>query len=135
MALLLPDNLCYFGFRDPSHEFTTEKLKEHLLGRNLQVTEDEEILNVRWGKSGPTLFVKIVRGTIIEAMLRGYVRRRKGLNSWITGCDSAVQISFDSLDEVLDEINTLIEVQETVQQVTQGIGFNSWNAEMWVPRK
>jgi hypothetical protein len=133
MALLLPTNLCLFGFRDPSSEFTTVKLKECLLARNLQVTQEEEMLQVRWGKSGPTFFVKIVRGTIIETMLRGHVKRRKKLNSWITGCDAAVEISFDDLDEVLDEINTLIKVQSTIQQATQGIGFNSWNFKMWPP--
>ena len=45
-------------------------------------------------------------------------------------CDARFEISFDSLDEVLDEINTLMEVQGTLQDASRGILFLPWNGEL-----
>jgi hypothetical protein len=51
----------------------------------------------------------------------------------LAGCDARFEIAFDSLDEVLDEINTLIEVQATLQDDTQGFLFNTWNGQLSGP--
>jgi len=45
------------------------------------------------------------------------------------------EIGIADLDEVLDEINTLIEVQCTLQDATSGYLFNSWNGEVSGPEK
>ena len=39
------------------------------------------------------------------------------------------------LDTALDEINTLIEVQCTLQDATAGYLFNSWNGKLSAPEK
>jgi hypothetical protein len=44
-----------------------------------------------------------------------------------------VIITFHDLEEVLDEINTLNQVQWAIQGATRGLGYNSWNQAMWGP--
>ena len=48
-------------------------------------------------------------------------------------CDGYVEIKFESLDEVLDEINTLIVVQTALQQATGGLLYRSWNQSFFGP--
>ncbi len=42
-------------------------------------------------------------------------------------CDARFEIAIDDLDAVLDEINTLIEVQSVLGDLTGGFVFNTWN--------
>jgi hypothetical protein len=42
-------------------------------------------------------------------------------------CEVRYEILLDDLDGVLHEINTLIEVQATLQDATEGFLFNTWN--------
>lgn len=44
-----------------------------------------------------------------------------------------IEILIDDLDGVLDEINTLIEVQGTLQDVTRGFLFNTRNCVLSGP--
>jgi hypothetical protein len=48
-------------------------------------------------------------------------------------CDARFEVLIDDLDEVLNEINTLIEVQLTLQDAAGGFLFNTWNGELAVP--
>jgi hypothetical protein len=41
--------------------------------------------------------------------------------------DARFEVSFEDLDEALDEINTMIEVQVGLQEVCDGILFLTWN--------
>jgi hypothetical protein len=133
VALLLPPNWCLFFFRDPQAEFTTARLKDCLEEEGLVVSGDEEPLRVRRKVGGPELFVSIHRGTVAETMARGVVGRRRKHRTLIPGCDAHVRITFHDLEEVLDEINTLNQVQWAVQAGTRGLGYNSWNQAMWGP--
>jgi hypothetical protein len=45
----------------------------------------------------------------------------------IPGCDTEILIELSNVEEVLDEINTLIEVQATLQAATGGLMYLSWN--------
>lgn len=47
--------------------------------------------------------------------------------------DTRFEIVFDDLEEVLDEANTLIEVQIALQNATGGFLFNSWNGQLIAP--
>lgn len=47
--------------------------------------------------------------------------------SRLKNCDARFEILFDDLSEVLDEINTPIDIQLTLQDTTEGIVFTSWN--------
>ncbi len=133
VALLLPPNWCLFFFRDPRAEFTTARLKDCLLAEGLTVSGDDEPLRVRGNEAGPELFVSIHRGSVAETIARGVVGKRRKHRTLIPGCDAYVQITFHDLEEVLDEINTLNQVQWAVQAATRGLGYNSWNQAMWGP--
>jgi hypothetical protein len=133
VALILPPNWCLFFFRDPRVEFTTARLKECLREAGLSVLGDEEPLRVRWVGEGPELFVSIHRGSVAETIARGVVGKRRKHRTLIPGCDAYVMITFHDLEEVLDEINTLNQVQWAVQAATRGLGYNSWNQAMWGP--
>jgi hypothetical protein len=47
--------------------------------------------------------------------------------------DAYIEIKFEDLDEVLYEINTLIQVQITLQETTRGLMYCSWNQTFSVP--
>jgi len=48
-------------------------------------------------------------------------------------CDARFEILIDDLDAALDEINTLIEVQLTLQHPINGFLFNTWNGQLSGP--
>ena len=50
-------------------------------------------------------------------------------------CEVRYEILIDDLDGVLDEINTLIDVQATLQDATDGYLFNTWNGALHGPEK
>lgn len=47
--------------------------------------------------------------------------------SRLKNCDAHFEISFANLSEVLDEVNTLIDIQIVLQDAAEGIVFTSWN--------
>lgn len=62
---------------------------------------------------------EIGRGTEFEAAMRE--------------CDARFEIGIDDLAEALDEINTLIEVQGTLQDATRGFLYPTWNQNLSGP--
>lgn len=51
----------------------------------------------------------------------------------LAACRWRFEVSFDDLDEVLDETNTLFEVQATLQDLTTGYVVNAWNGALTLP--
>lgn len=51
----------------------------------------------------------------------------------LSKCDSRFEVLIDDLDSALDEINTLIDIQATLQGATKGFMFNCWNGELSPP--
>lgn len=50
-------------------------------------------------------------------------------------CDARFEVSFDSLDEVLQEYTTLQMVEEVLQEVSQGFLFLTWNGNLLPPER
>jgi hypothetical protein len=48
-------------------------------------------------------------------------------------CDARFEVSFESLDAALDEINTMIEIQVALQEACNGYQFLSWNGNLSGP--
>jgi hypothetical protein len=126
MALMLPPNWCLIFFRDPEAEFTSTRLKQVLTSTRLTVTGDEQPFAVRW-HNGPTLSVSVQRGSYVETMIRGLVGQRRKHRTLSPGCDTEIRIELPDVETVLDEINTLIEVQCLLQTATRGLMYLSWN--------
>jgi hypothetical protein len=108
-----------------------EQVQAPLAAGGMTVTRDGDLLRVRWGK-GPELRVRHVQGERIrlDAVQKG---RGSPLEPLMRTLDSAFEISFDSLDAVLAESNTLIEVQGVLQRITEGVTTRSWNDELSGP--
>jgi hypothetical protein len=126
VALLLPPNWCLIFFRDAEAQFTPAQLKQLLQNRGLTVSGKPEPFTVQW-HDGPKLFVSIEWGRYIVPIIRGLVGRRRKHRTPIAGCDTQVKIELSDVEAVLDEINTLIEVQGTIQDATRGLMYMSWN--------
>jgi hypothetical protein len=126
MVLILAPNICLLFFRDPEAKFTPERLKQVLGNRGATVTGDIQPFAVRWG-GGPTVYASITRGEFVETIALRLMGRGRKYRDLIAGCDTQIEITFHNLDEVLDEINTLIEVQATLQDATGGLLYRSWN--------
>jgi hypothetical protein len=48
-------------------------------------------------------------------------------------CDARFEVSFASLDEALDEINTMMEVQVALQEACGGFLYLPWNGNLAAP--
>jgi hypothetical protein len=132
MALILPPNWCLVFFRDPESKFTSAQVKKILEGRGLTVTGTAEPFSIQW-EDGPTLSASIQRGKSIETVLRGLVGRSRKYAQLVPGCDAQITIVLSNVVAVLDEINTLIELQATLQDATQGLMYTSWNQKFSAP--
>ena len=127
MAFFIHPNLCLLFFRDREGKFTPERLKQVLEDEGVTVTGEKQPFALRWG-DGPTLYASMERGKVAEILasrlMDGRDQEHRGL---IAGCDAYIEVAFESLDEVLEEINTLIVVQGALQQATGGLMCRSWN--------
>lgn len=126
MALVLPPNWCLLFFPDPEEKFTTARLKQVLAEHGFEVHADEQPFEIHFG-DGLCLAVSMRRGSHVETMVRGLVGKRRKHRLLIPGCDTEVKIELSDVEAVLDEINTLIEVQAALQEATQGLMYMSWN--------
>lgn len=96
----------------------------------LDVEEAGACWRVRWD-DGPLLRVGLSAAPQVAAQASAL--GEGGAVPGIGACDVRFEIAIDDLDEALDEANTLIEVQATLQGLTGGYLFNSWNAELLPP--
>lgn len=106
--------------------FTLADAAQQLKG--LVIAEDEHRLTVRWADDGPLMWVAHATGPQVAAdsdelaQLHGEPE--------LAGHGSRYEVTFEDLDEVLQEINTLIEVQLNLQELTGGYVARSWNGEI-----
>ena len=100
------------------------------LPKSMEIQRDGECLVVRWG-SGPELVIGLSaeEHVPIEA---AEVAEDHGLPE-LVDCDRRFEVSFDDLEAVLDETNTLAEVQMTLQAMTRGFLHNAWNGIVTPP--
>ena len=67
------------------------------------------------------LSVTVRHATSVETVVRGLVGRRRKHRNLIPGRDAQITIELPDVEAVLDEINTLIKVQSTLQASTGGL--------------
>lgn len=126
MAFFIHPNLCLLFFRDPDAEFTPDRLKQALADTGVTVEGEAEPFALRCG-DGPTLYSSIIRGEVAAVLAERLMGRGHKHRAMAAACDAYIEIKFESLDEVLDEINTLIDVQAALQAATGGLLYLSWN--------
>jgi hypothetical protein len=116
-------NRCLVFF-DNDH-FTLDDATQVLRDRKLSVSPRGGALDVQW-EHGPVLHVRLVRDRTVREEAARLGAQTKYAER-LAKCGSCLEITFADLDEVLDEINTLIEVQSALETATGGIYYNCWN--------
>ena len=134
MAFFIHPNQCVLFFRDAEEAFTPARLKQVLAVEGVSVEGEREPFALRWCQ-GPTLHASITRGETAAVLAVRLAGRASSFRAAAEECDTYIQIAFESLDEVLDEINTLIVVQSTLQQATGGLLYRSWNQSFSGPNE
>ncbi len=123
----MPSSLIFFHRPGFNLENAVDLLMSHVLAIHPQGGKTV----ITWG-DGPQLRLYFANGEDVE-----HEAEEIGIGTSyadnIKACDARFEIAFDDLDEVLDEINTLIEVQVTLQEATKGFLFNSWNGQLTPP--
>jgi hypothetical protein len=120
-------------FHSDSPGLGLEDAERLLSDRGLQVTRKANALSVRWD-DGPELSVtRSAEPHVAEEAVE--IAEGTPFAAELSRCDARFEIGIEDLDEVLDEINTLIEVQCTLQDATGGYLFNSWNGNLSGPER
>ncbi len=125
----MSDGISMVFFR--SGDFDLQAAKASLSARGLSVSHDGDKLTVCW-QSGPKIHISICDGEWVQQEA-AEIGESSPHAAAMANCNVRFEISFDDFDEVLDEINTLIEVQATLQKSTKGFLFNTWNGELSGP--
>ena len=114
-------------------EINLDRAEAALKQTTYTVKREKDVLIVSY-EDGPSLYIRIEQGDwvrrqsaiIAEIAEKGSV----GSSEHISRYDCRFEITFANLDKVLMEINTLIEVQLTLQSVTNGIIYTCWNERL-----
>lgn len=118
---------CTIYFDSP--ELTIQSVKASLQEDGLFVKESTGALFVRWSDQGPELKVIHRAGADVrvEAAAIGLSTEYEDR---LLRCHYAFDIEFNDLNAVLDEVNTLIQVQHILLCTSEGVAFNSWNSAL-----
>jgi hypothetical protein len=109
----------------PAGPVALDEAARLLRDRTLRVARTGDQLSVGWD-GGPLLRIRYARGpSVLEEARRigGPTRHAAAMHA----CDARFEITFDDLNAVLDEVNTLMEIQMTLQEATGGLLFTAWN--------
>ena len=93
---------------------------------DLTVERDNDSLVCFWGDS-PRFTLRFNQEEEVRAEAKTLSEEYPNYRTKLKNCNARFEISFADLSEVLNEINTLIEIQLTLQDITEGIVFTSWN--------
>ena len=92
----------------------------------LTVERDNDKL-ICFRDNSPRFTIYLNHGEEVRAEAKTMYEEYPNYRSKLKNCDARFEIYFADLSEVLNEINTLIDIQLTLQDTTEGIVFTSWN--------
>lgn len=113
-----------------SGDATLDDAESALRKAGLAVHRTEDTLEVRWG-TGPTMWIGL--STEPHVKLEALEVAEMKTVPELERCDRRFEVAFDDLDEVIDETNTLAEVQIVLQDLTQGWITMAWNDFVMLP--
>ena len=116
-------------FHNPN--FGLDDAYKILSERSLEITREDDVLLVQW-YGGPLLRVRLARGADVQNEAT-HLGKGTLYASSLDTVDAQFEITFDNLDDVLYDINTLIAVQATLQDATNGFLYNTWNQKLSPP--
>ncbi|MEP7287578.1 MAG: hypothetical protein ABI947_17610 [Chloroflexota bacterium] len=108
-----------------------EKVHEILLDTGLSILRQPDKFAV-WQENGSLLFITLACSELVrqESVQIG---QDTPYAEDLSRCNVRIEIAFDDLQEVRMEAETLIEVQSSLQEATQGYIFNIWNQKIAPP--
>ena len=77
--------------------------------------------------ASPKFAIKLNKKEEVQTHAKALGEEYPNYRSRLKNCDACFEISFADLSEVLDEVNTLIDIQIVLQDAAEGIVFTSWN--------
>jgi hypothetical protein len=112
--------------------FGLDQAESALRESKLNVARQGDTLILTWEAEGPKFSVRLIQGGSVKSQATSIGRAtiHEGL---LRHCDSAFEIAFKDLDEVLDESKTFIQIQEALQTATDGVISRTWNEEVSGP--
>jgi hypothetical protein len=109
-----------------------EGATDSLAGYGLTVVRKDDYLEVsRLGS--PTYRVRIAQGSHVSSKARD-IAAGTPYEEAMRDCNECFEVTINDLDEALDEVNTLMEIQGALQDVSGGHLFLPWNgsfSERW----
>jgi hypothetical protein len=116
---------CLVFFRG---DVSIEDVARALARTGLHVRWAGDGIVVRWDEAGPALGIgcSVAPHVVLEAR---DLAERLGQPA-LAACDRRFEILIEDLDATLDEINTLIQVQGVLEELSGGFVFNSWNGQL-----
>ena len=120
----MSSHVCMILF--PSNRANLDDAQTALDKDYLTVERDNNRLVCFWDNS-PKFTIYLNQGEEVLAEAKTMGEEYPNYRSKLKNCDARFEIYFADLSEVLNEINTLIEIQLTLQDATEGIVFTSWN--------
>ncbi len=124
-----PLNRCFIFFSRSS--FGLQDADRALSNAGLSVSPSRSALKVSW-HSGPVLSVTVLHGPAARAEA-ACLPRHPIHSQAIEAATGLLRITFADRNAVLDEANTLIETQLTLQAATSGILYTAWNHQFSAP--
>jgi hypothetical protein len=116
-----------------SSNMTLDRAAASLRDSRFAVVAGPRGLRARW-HDGPELRLAEVDPVATVHSVRGACSD-DDVFAFLDTVDGAIEVSFDSLDEALDEVNTLIESEMQLQAACGGLVCLCWNGEMWLPEQ
>ena len=117
-------HVCFILF--PSNRANLNDAQSALEKDGLTIENDNDRL-VCFCNDSPRFTVYFNQGKEVQAEAKTMGEEYPNYRSRLKNCDARFEISFADLSKVLNEINTLIDIQLTLQDATEGIVFTSWN--------
>ncbi|MFN0251495.1 MAG: hypothetical protein ACKV2T_31765 [Kofleriaceae bacterium] len=108
--------------------FSIEQARDALAESDFRIGPIPGGYSVQW-HGGPVLYLR----TVDAAAARKEIEERIGEQPELAGCDAAIDVAFDDLDEAQDEANTLIESQMQLASASSGFLFLHWNDTLQTP--
>jgi hypothetical protein len=125
----MADDACFVFF--PSGRFDLDTATKTLSDRGLSVKRKPDELEVRFpGK--PVLRIALATGEYVREEAEEIAADTPHAAA-MSVCDARFEILIDDFDAVLDEINTLIDAQSALQELTHGFLYRTWNGELSGP--
>jgi hypothetical protein len=104
--------------------FTIDDAEKALRTTTMTVTRDGDAIDVQW-KDGPILSMGLNEESWVELEAQEISEDHEV--PALANCKRRFEVLFDDLEEVLDDYNTLFEMQMTLQALTKGWILQSWN--------